>query len=289
MGEYGQARAMLEGNITPLHDHVPAYFGSELAGLPTLHSRVWLVLCLAELGAFAEGHEHGAEALGIATAVARPYSLLMACTGLGLLDLRQGDLASAVAHLERALQLCQEVDTALVFPAVATHLGMAYTLAGRLSAALPLLEQAVAQATARHLLMSQPQAVLALAEATLRAGHLQDAERLATQALTLCQHHGARGVQAWVLRLLGEIAAQHQPLPIEPAAQWYQQALALAKTLAMQPLVAHCHVGLGRVYRQAGQAEAAQAALSTAVALFGAMAMPYWLTSTQAALTSVQR
>ena len=30
----------------------------------------------------------------------------------------------------------------------------------------------------------------------------------------------------------------------------YQQALALANTLGMRPLVAHCHLGLGTLYSQ---------------------------------------
>jgi tetratricopeptide (TPR) repeat protein len=165
---------------------------------------------------------------------------------------------------------------------------MAYTMVGRLSTALPLLEQAVTQATARHLLMSQPQAMLALGEAKLRAGHVSDAEGLAMQALALEQRHGAQGVQAWTLRLLGDIAAQRQPVLIEPAIQWYRQALALAHPLAMQPLMAHCHLGLGRMSVQAGQTEAARTALSTAATLFDTMAMTHWLTPTVAALTSLQ-
>ena len=32
------------------------------------------------------------------------------------------------------------------------------------------------------------------------------------------------------------------------------QALALADELGMRPLVAHCHLGLGRLYNQTGRA-----------------------------------
>ena len=51
------------------------------------------------------------------------------------------------------------------------------------------------------------------------------------------------------------------------AETYYQQALALAEELGMRPLVAHCHLGLGRLYSQTDRGEQARAALTTAIAL----------------------
>ena len=42
------------------------------------------------------------------------------------------------------------------------------------------------------------------------------------------------------------------PLDIGKAEDRYRQALALAEALGMRPLVAHCHVGLGKLYRRTG-------------------------------------
>jgi hypothetical protein len=53
--------------------------------------------------------------------------------------------------------------------------------------------------------------------------------------------------------------------------------MTLASELAMRPLVAHCHLGLGRLYRQTGKPEQAQEHLSTATAMYGEMGMTYWL------------
>jgi hypothetical protein len=55
----------------------------------------------------------------------------------------------------------------------------------------------------------------------------------------------------------------------------------------MRPLVAHCHLGLGRLYGQTGRAAQARAALTTAIDLYRAMDMPFWLPQAEAALAQV--
>jgi Flp pilus assembly protein TadD len=82
------------------------------------------------------------------------------------------------------------------------------------------------------------------------------------------------------------------PTPTPPdtaqAEAHYQEALALAETLGMRPLQAHCHQGLGRLYRQTGRGEQARAALTTAIELYRAMDMTFWLPQAEAALAQVE-
>ena len=56
----------------------------------------------------------------------------------------------------------------------------------------------------------------------------------------------------------------------------------------MRPLQAHCHRGLGTLYATTGQCEQARAALSTAIAMYRAMDMTFWLPQTEAALAQVK-
>jgi len=56
----------------------------------------------------------------------------------------------------------------------------------------------------------------------------------------------------------------------------------------MRPLVAHCHLGLGRLYGQTGLAEQARAALTTAIDLYRAMDMTFWLPQAEAALAQME-
>jgi class 3 adenylate cyclase len=66
------------------------------------------------------------------------------------------------------------------------------------------------------------------------------------------------------------------------------QALALAEELGMRPLQAHCHHGLGTLYRQTGRDALARAALSTAIEMYRAMDMTFWLPAAESALTEVK-
>jgi len=52
--------------------------------------------------------------------------------------------------------------------------------------------------------------------------------------------------------------------------------------------VAHCHLGLGRLYARTGQREQARAALSTAIAMYRAMEMTFWLPQAETALAQVE-
>jgi hypothetical protein len=42
-------------------------------------------------------------------------------------------------------------------------------------------------------------------------------------------------------------------------------------------LVAHCHLGLGKLYRRTGKREQAQEHLTTATAMYREMGMTYWV------------
>ena len=50
----------------------------------------------------------------------------------------------------------------------------------------------------------------------------------------------------------------------------------------MRPLIAHCHLGLGTLYRRTGQRERAHEHLHTAVAMYREMGMTYWLEQAEA-------
>ncbi|MGH8070808.1 MAG: hypothetical protein ACRERE_37350 [Candidatus Entotheonellia bacterium] len=129
---------------------------------------------------------------------------------------------------------------------------------------------------------------LSLGEAQLLAGHLEAAYTLAEHALALARKHQERGHQAYALRLLGDIAARHDPLKAELAEGYFRQALALAEALGMRSLQAHCNRDLGTLYAKTAQLEQARAELTSAIALYRAMEMTFWLPQAEAALGQVE-
>ena len=68
----------------------------------------------------------------------------------------------------------------------------------------------------------------------------------------------------------------------ERAESYYRQALALADELGMRPLVAHCHLGLGRWLRRIGGHARAEEHLSAAGSLYRAMGVTLWLAQVEA-------
>ena len=55
----------------------------------------------------------------------------------------------------------------------------------------------------------------------------------------------------------------------------------------MRPLIAHCHLGLGRLYAKIGRADPARAELFAASDLYRAMEMTFWLPLVEATLAQI--
>jgi class 3 adenylate cyclase/tetratricopeptide (TPR) repeat protein len=287
LGDHRRAMGLLRSNVESLAgDLLRERLG--MAGLPAVLSRAWLGRCLAELGAFPEGIAHAVEAVRIAEAVDHPNSLLYAYLGVGFLSLRKRDLSRAIPVLERCLDLCRVYNMLVWFPEIASALGCAYAFAGRVAEALPLLEQAEQRGAALGTMGGHALRVGYVSEAYLLAGRMREAVQLAGRALDLSRDHKERGHEAWALRLLGEVAAHQAPPEVEPAEAHYRQALTLAEELGMRPLQAHCHLGLGTLYAKLGRREQVRPELSTAIELYRAMDMTFWLPQAEAALAQVE-
>src|SRR5262249_24912967 len=154
-------------------------------------------------------------------------------------------------------------------------------------AGLALVEQGVEQQVARGRRRRLAPAIACLSEAYLLAGRLEEARQCAVQALDHAHQYKQRGNQAWALWLLGESRAHHASPGAAPAACHSRQALTLADELGMRPLQALCHRGLGTLYAQTGRREQARAALATAIDLYRAMEMTFWLLQAEAMLAQV--
>ena len=122
---------------------------------------------------------------------------------------------------------------------------------------------------------NRPVLILLCAGTTyLRAGRIDEAAGHAREALALTRRLGARGSEVHALCLAGDVASTGGA---EGAGGYYREAVALADTLGMRPLVAHCHLGLGKLYRRTGTRDEAQEHLTAATTMYGEMGMTYWL------------
>jgi tetratricopeptide (TPR) repeat protein len=280
LGGYRQATEMLRRSVGT-YESVSSHEAVGIEGSDVIESRARLILCLAEIGAFAEGILIAEAMVRMAEVLNQPVSLTRAYCSVGVLHLLKGDLPQAIPILERVLALCRAWNVWDWHNGIASALGYAYALCGRTVEALPLLEQAVERS-------QRIDAQVYLAAAYLRGGHLGNASTVATQALERSLERRERGNEALALWLLGDIATHRDPLAGELAEAYYRQAFALAEELGMHPLQAHCHLGLGTLYAATGQQEQARTVLSAAIDLYRAMDMTFWLPQTEAALAQVE-
>ena len=286
-GDYPRAVESFERNVATLQgDLLYERFGTN--AIIAAISRTWLSLCHVECGAFTEGLAMAEDGLRIAETGNHPFSLIVAYNGVGVVYRRQGDVHRAIPMLERAMSLCQDWHLLLFLPRQAAALGLAYALDGRVAAGLALVEHWVEQQVARDIPRFLAPVVAWLSEAYLLAGRLEEARQRAAQAVELARQYQQRGNQAWALWLLGESTAHQVSPEVEAAAGHYHQALALAEELGMRPLQAHCHRGLGMLYARTGQQDQARTALSTAIELYRAMGMTFWLPQAEAALAQAR-
>ena len=114
-----------------------------------------------------------------------------------------------------------------------------------------------------------------------------DALAQTERALALTRERGERGLEAWALRLLGEVASRRETPDLETAAGHYRQAIVLADDLGLHPLAACCHGGLGKLYRRMGKGAEAKAHLATAATMFRQTGTRFWLEQAEAELGSL--
>jgi hypothetical protein len=105
------------------------------------------------------------------------------------------------------------------------------------------------------------------------------AEKILTSKSAL---EGERGYEAWALRLFGEIASHPDSPEAESAQAHYRQAMTLSEELGMRPLLDHCRLGLGRLYRRAEKPQHAREHLTTATTMFRQMDTRFWLEKAEA-------
>jgi tetratricopeptide (TPR) repeat protein len=283
IGDFGRAAELLRRSV----EAADRGSGRPSTSDVRIQSRAWLAWTLSALGGFAEGRRHGEEALRLATLGGRGSTPMIVHGCLGHLYLSQGDLEPAVRVLEQGLALCRATSHRNWLSRIAAGLGSAAALQGRLAEGRALLEEAISESSRTGELQGQADRVAWLSEVCRLAGRGEEAWQHARQALDLARQQKERGGEAHALYQLGAVQAHADPPDTAQAEAFYQQALTLAEALGMRPLQAHCHLGLGTLYVRIGRLEQACAALSTAIGLYRAMDMTFWLPQAEAALAQI--
>jgi class 3 adenylate cyclase/tetratricopeptide (TPR) repeat protein len=262
---------------------VHEYFG--MASLPSVFGRAWLVMSLAELGRFAEASRYAAEALQIAEPTQHAHTIGWARLPASMVHLFKGDWAEALQLVEHWINLPRVLDVAVLLPwAVATsawalaEIGETGEAWNRVREGERLLEHLAARGIVGH----RGWAYHAVGRACLLLGRFDEARRMGDRAVESSRRQP--GFAAHALRLLGDLAAHPEQLDAESGEAHYRQAMTLAEEHGMRPLVARCHLGMGRLCRRTGKPDRAREHLTTAMIMHREMDMDLRLGHDETAL-----
>jgi tetratricopeptide (TPR) repeat protein len=284
-GEYERVVELATGNLTVL----PADWVYESLGIaapPSVYDRVHLVMSLAELGRFAEAAAHEAEAIRLAESTHNAYTIGLAYRASATVHLLEGDWAKARLLLEYGISVLRTGSVVVALPYAVASSAWGLAQLGHTDEALNRLqegEQLLESQAASGIVFNRAGTSPALGRACLLLGRLDEARRLANRAVESSSQHQFGNI-AHALHLLGDIATHPDRFDAESGEVHYRQALTLAEPRSMRPLVAHCHLGLGRLYRRTDKPQKGHEYLTTATTMYREMGMTYWLETAEAAI-----
>ena len=127
----------------------------------------------------------------------------------------------------------------------------------------------------------------ALSEAYRVKGNIKKAIEAAQKALEISRQTEERYFGAWALYVMGKIQSESGSEQVEQATYTYRRAIDLAEELRMRPLLAHCHLDLGKFYIKSRRIKEARTELMNAIDLYRSLDVRFWLPEAEARLCEI--
>ena len=279
-GDFRKAEAHCRDSYAPLRGELTAEYARTLTRYQ-IGARMWLLWSLESLGELTEAVAIGRESVEIVRLRGERFVEIVAAAFLGLVLIARGDWHEAIAALEPALANCRTYHVGDFLSPVPMHLGYAYSYAGRLDEGIRLQEEGAAHAEAIQGYTGYTLRLAQLALCYLLGDRHGEAEATARRGLALARELPQPPGEAACLHALGAVLTKADSLDFAEAHTALQQALERATALEMRLLVAHCHLDLARLHRRAEDSVSARAHLSTALAMYREIDMPFWIAETE--------
>ena len=281
-GDYERAVQLATDNFAAVPpDWVHEYIGAAQPLL--LYDYIFGVSSLAQLGRFDEAFRYAVDELRLDEARHHASAVGQAHYTLGILHVLRGAWREARSLIEQGIVVFRTGNVLLNSPGPVALSAWVLAQVGEATDALVRLregEQLLERQAANGVVYQLGRGYHSLGRAALLLGALEEARILGERAIKYSPQQP--GDAAHAEHLLGDIAAHPDRLDAELATLHYLKALALAEPRGMRPLVAHCHLGLGKLYQRTGQREQAQEHLTTATTMYREMGMTYWLEKAEA-------
>ncbi len=240
-------------------------------------------MSLAELGRFTEAAAYAFEAMELAKPTHHAYSIGLGHFAICSLHVLKGDWVKARSAVDEWLEAIQAGKIFRLLPIAVASAALVLARTGEVSTALSRLqegEQLVERAVALGFVGAAGWLYHRLGQTCVALGRLGQGRHLAERAIEFSASHP--GFAANGQHLLGEITTHPDRFDAESAEAHYRNALGLAEPRSMRPLIAHCHLGLGKLYRRTEKREQAHEHLTTATTMYCDMDMRFWLEQAEA-------
>jgi len=228
----------------------------------------------AALGEFEAALASAVEAHRMAREIRHTNSLTIADAFHGYCLVMKGDIEAAIPLLERGLAVAQEHESPHGITSNMLYLEYVRILLKGREASLDSLNEIARSTTAFMPQWARYGSVTA--EAYLAAGAVAQAASEVARWLPVVDERQARAYRGPLLRLQAEVLMRQDPVDVDGARKRLEEALTLAKELAMPLEIARCRIGLARVDRRTGHGASAAEHLAGAVAIFRDVGAPFW-------------
>jgi tetratricopeptide (TPR) repeat protein len=281
-GDFERVVALARANLTAL----PLKRANKLSGLAAplaVNDRTTLVESLAQLGRFTEAIEAEAEMRRLAERTRHAFTFGLVYRASGALWLLKGDFAKACSMFDQVILAARSGNNPMLLPTTVTSSAWALAQLGNNREAANRLregEELVERLVRKQIVHQLDWGFLSLGRAAFLLGRFDEARGLGDRSLKFSLSHPGNAAHA--LHLLGDITTHPDSFDAQSGDSHYRQALALAEPRGMRPLIAHCHLGLSKLYQRTGRREQAREHLTIATTMYREMDMSFWLEQAEA-------
>jgi class 3 adenylate cyclase/tetratricopeptide (TPR) repeat protein len=238
----------------------------------------------AWLGEFDEAERCSEQASDLAEKNDRPYDMIAADYGCGLVQMMRGNLAEAESALDQAFRLSRENEVRLFRPLVMCALGNLYSQKGDAAHARDILLQAKEEADAVGHATSMVAVSAYLGSAYCQLGDVQRGLALLRACQASAKQKGYGGIEALAAFAEANILASQVPAAPEAIGSM-NRAIEIAARLEAQPLLGAARGMMARLLAASGRMAEAQDELVQAIALFDRSKMTVHLERAKTALS----
>jgi len=257
MGDYAAAQMHCEQGIALLDPTAQRAQALHYGGASGVTCMVIAAHTLWCLGYPAQAVRRSQEALALAQALARPYSLAFAAKYAASLYHRCRDAPAVQAHAEALLVLATAQGFPLWVGSGTLWRGWALAMQGQDAAGLAQMHQGMAGALATGLTQARPRQLAMLAEVLGHTGQVEEGLRLLAEALAETEASRQGNLLAEAYRLQGVLLLQQAVPDPAQAEACFHQALTIARRQQAKSWELRAAMSLSRLWQCQGKRSAA--------------------------------